>query len=103
VKFWFGRAERQRLARIERVLDELLRKEHKIMSQLSDLITALNDNTNLVAAKLDKLAAELAAAGTAPTPEQLAQLQGISDHLKALGSDPANPVPAPAPEPTPST
>ena len=27
------------------------------------------------------------------TPEQLAELQSISDHLKALGADPANPVP----------
>lgn len=64
---------------------------------LSDLIVALNDNTNAVAARLDKLTADLAAAGSAPTTEQLAALQAISDHLKALGSDPNLPVPAPPP------
>lgn len=72
------------------------------MATLEDLITSLNDNTNAVATHLDKLTAELAAAGQAPTAGQLATLQAISDHLKALGSDPANPVPATPPvTPTP--
>lgn len=64
---------------------------------LSDLIVALNDNTNAVSARLDHLVAELAAAGTAPTTAQLDALQAISDHLKTLGADPALPVPAPPP------
>ena len=70
------------------------------MSKLDDLISSLNDNTNAVAARLDKLGTELAAAGQAPTEAQLGELQAISDHLKALGADPANPVPAPAPAPS---
>lgn len=64
-------------------------------SQLDTLIQSLNDNTNAVSARSDKLISEL---GDAATPEQIAELQAVSDHLKALGQDPENPVPAaPAP------
>jgi hypothetical protein len=71
---------------------------------LSQLIVDINDNTNAVAARLDKLAADIAAAkGGAVTDVQLAELQTISDHLKALGSDPNNPVPSPPPVATAPT
>lgn len=60
---------------------------------IDDLVTSLNDNTNLVAARIDRL---ITAVGNNVTPEQLAELTAISDHLKALGQDPANPVPTPA-------
>lgn len=74
------------------------------MGQLEDLVTALDAETNTIAAKMDKLSQELAdaiAAGQAPKPETLAALAAISDRLKALGADPAAPIPPPAPEPTP--
>jgi uncharacterized coiled-coil protein SlyX len=82
-----------------------------ILMDLNSIIADLNANTNTVAAKQDKLIAEIAAltaAGQPATPEQIAQLQAISDHLKALGADPAAPVPPvppvltapPAPAPT---
>lgn len=65
-------------------------------TQLDTLIQALNDNTNAVAARLDKLIAEV---GDTVTPAQLTELQAVSDHLKALGQDPQNPVPTPPPAP----
>ena len=72
------------------------------MAQLEDLVSALDAETNAVAAKLDHLSAELAAAvaaGQAPKPETLAALAAVSDRLKSLGADPAAPLPAPAPAP----
>ena len=63
------------------------------MAQLDDIISALNDNTNTVAARLDKLVQELAQNSQAPSAGQLASLQSIADHLKALGADPTNPIP----------
>ncbi len=74
------------------------------MSQLEDLTAALDAETNAVAAKIDKLSAELSAAvaaGQAPKPETLAALSAISDRLKTLGADPAAPIPAPVPDPAP--
>lgn len=70
---------------------------HRIMSQLDEIISALNDNTNAVAARLDHLIAQLQSASQAPTPGQLAELQSISDHLKAMGQDPAAPLPTSTP------
>lgn len=61
-----------------------------VATQLDQIISDLNTNTNAVSARLDKIIAQL---GDAVTPDQLAQLQAVSDHLKALGQDPANPVP----------
>lgn len=71
------------------------------MSQLEDLVLALDAETTAVAVRLDKLSADLAAAladGTAPKPETLAALTAISDRLKSLGADPAAPIPAPVVE-----
>lgn len=59
--------------------------------QIQKLIGDFNDETNAIAAKIDALNL---AAGLTPTPEQISALQGISDRLKQLGSDPSNPVPA---------
>jgi hypothetical protein len=104
----FGaRRHRQRLeADLAEIKDSinLLRKGNRLtMAALDDLITALNDNTNAVGTRLDKLTAEIAAAGAAPTPAQLAELQAVADHLKALGADPANPVPAAPPPSSPTS
>lgn len=76
------------------------------------LITELKANTDLVATKLDLQTAEIAklktqvSAGTPVSQEQLdalsANLQPITDHLKAMGADPTNPIPLPpAAPPTP--
>lgn len=87
---YFRRLE-ERLERIEQKLNAL----GAITMDLSQVISDLDSNTNLVAAKLDKLIADLQAAqGQAPTQAQLDQLAAISSHLKALGSDPAAPVPS---------
>lgn len=75
------------------LLQRLINGENLMATQLDALISALNDNTNAVAARIDKLISEL---GDVVTPTQLAELQTVSDHLKALGQDPGNPVP-PAP------
>lgn len=80
--------------------DEQIEGIKNVMADLASIIADLNTNTNAVAARVDQLGTELAAAqvaGTAPTSDQLASLQAISDHLKALGADPAAPIPAPPP------
>lgn len=75
------------------------------MGQLEDLVTALDTETNAVAARIDKLSAELRDAlskGAPPAPATLTALSAISDRLKVLGSDPSNPIPAsPATPPSP--
>lgn len=99
-------SEPAKLDEIYRVLRDLTKGETIIMGQLEDLTAAIDAETNAVAAKLDHLSAELAAAvaaGQAPKPETLAALSAISDRLKSLGSNPAAPIPAPvtpAPAPT---
>lgn len=89
---WWRRKQ-QKL--VEQKLDLILERL-KTMPTLDDIITSFDTETNVISARLDKLMAELTAAGQAPTPTQLAQLQAISDRLKALGADPANPIPLPA-------
>lgn len=82
---------------------ELFETLEKIMGQLEDLATAFDTETTAVAAQIDKLHAELnaaIAANQAPDPATLAKLQAVSDRLKALGADPANPIPAPVTTPT---
>jgi hypothetical protein len=73
------------------------------MSALEDLTTALNNETNVLAAKLTALQASLAAAlaaGQAPSAADIAALQAVSDRLTALGADPAAPIPVPVAAPT---
>ncbi|HEY6117003.1 MAG TPA: hypothetical protein VI172_13695, partial [Candidatus Dormibacteraeota bacterium] len=47
-----------------------------VATQLDTLIQTLNDNTNAVSARIDKLIAEI---GNQVTPDQLAALQAVSD------------------------
>lgn len=87
---------RGRSARLEQKLDLILQLQGKTMGQLEDLTAAFDAETTAVAARIDKLGADLQAAisnGQAPKPETLAALAAISDRLKALGTDPANPIP----------
>lgn len=82
--------------RNERKLDRIIRRldtRERIMATLVDIIASLNNNTNAVAVRMDALLSQLSLSGKAPTQEQLDSLQAISDHLKQLGADPANPVP----------
>lgn len=73
------------------LLIALLAGERIVANTLDAVIADLNANTNAVSARLDKLIAEI---GDSVTPDQTAALQAVSDHLKALGQDPAVPVPA---------
>ena len=69
------------------------------MGQLEDIVTALDEATNAVAARIDKLSADLQANiadGKAPAPETMEALAAISARLKSLGADPSAPIP---PEP----
>ena len=94
------------LARIERrLIGENIQGE-VIMSQLEDLTTALNNETNVLAAKLTSLQTSLATAlanNQAPSDADIAALKAVSDRLTALGADPSNPIPpatVPAAAPT---
>lgn len=95
---------------------------------LDAAITAINDATNAEAAKVDEVVAEVAAVATevdslktqlaaagvdqasidrltkigAALAGSTGKLGPVSDQLKAIASDPANPVPTPAPAPTPA-
>lgn len=86
-----------------RRLNDLEKKGHDLMSQYEDLLAKIDQNTTQVAQRIDTLTAKLAeavTAGTAPDPSVVAHLQAIADHLRILGTDPADPVPAvPAAEP----
>ena len=64
---------------------------------LTDLTVQLNDATNAVSARIDRLITGLQ---DVATPAQLAELGALRDHLTALGQDPVNPIP-PAPPATP--
>lgn len=76
------------------LLVAILAGEQIVANTLDSVIADLNTNTNAVSARLDHLIAQI---GDSVTADQAAALQSISDHLKALGQDPANPVPtAPA-------
>lgn len=55
----------------------------------------IDDATNAVAARLDKLSEQLKNGLSAEEAAQVvAQLQADADRLEVLGKDPANPVPA---------
>lgn len=99
MKMWpFRKRRPTQLDRIEDLLQQLLEGQDISMSQIDDVITALNTNTNAVAARLDQMIAEIAAdKASTVSAAQLASLTAISDHLKTLGSDPAAPVPTPPP------
>lgn len=104
-----SRATTQTLQQILDQLGTLAAQERHLMKTVSDvqqLVTDLKTNTDAVAAKVDAQTQAIAdlkaqiAAGSPVTQEQLdaiaAGLQPISDHLKAMGTDPTNPLP-PAP------
>lgn len=65
---------------------------------LDDLLTAIDNETNAVAAEVASLRAQLAAAPTV-TQATLDKLSSISSRLQGIAADPANPVPVPAATP----
>jgi UDP-N-acetylglucosamine enolpyruvyl transferase len=75
------------------------------VASIKQLVSDLNDETNAVAAKLDAETAEIArlsaiiAAGGTVTAQDLQDiqdgLQPISDRLKSLGANVAQPIPPP--------
>lgn len=77
-------------------LRSLITKGFQAMGMsLDDLVTAIDNETNAVAAEVAALRAQLAAAPTV-TQETLDKLSSISTRLQGIAADPANPVPAPA-------
>lgn len=96
----------ERLARVEPLLHRLEALGVQILTgvtmanqALENLITQINDATNAIAARIDRLTNDLQ---NVATPEQLTELTALRDQLVALGQDPANPVPTPAPTPEPA-
>lgn len=88
---------------LHRIEKHLTDGEARIMGALEDITNAIDAETNTIAATIDKLRADLAAAqakGDPPSPETLAHLQAISDRLKLLGADPSNPIPPTPAAPT---
>lgn len=87
------------LARADPAADIQIIKQEIIVANaaLAQLITQFDTETNAISARIDALIAKL---GDSATPEQIAELQSLSDRLTTLGQDPNNPVPAPVPPPT---
>jgi septal ring factor EnvC (AmiA/AmiB activator) len=73
---------------------QILERLNTMANQIDTLRDALRDNTDAVSARIDALIAEIQATGdNTASAATLADLQAISDHLKQLGTNPANPVP----------
>ena len=99
-------------AQLDRIESQLLSLEKLIMAksqELNDLIDQLNINSNETAGEvgrirtvLEGIQAQLAAGLSASEAEALkgrladaiSQTQTVEDELKALGTDPNNPIPA---------
>jgi peptidoglycan hydrolase CwlO-like protein len=95
-----------RLAEVFRSIHHLHRKVDQLMADVTSikqLVSDLNDETNAIAAKVDaqqKKIDDLSAQIAAGTPATQADLDAISDglspisdRLKALGANPAKPIP----------
>lgn len=80
---------------------QILERLKAMANQIDQLRDDLRTNTDAVAARLDTLIAQITAdADNTASPATLADLKVISDHLKAMGTNPSNPVPALPPAPT---
>jgi hypothetical protein len=83
------------LLSIEQGLDIFDFKEKALMidPSIAKLISAIDDATNAIAARLQRLIDAANAAGSQSAGEIVAALQPEVARLTALGADPANPVP----------
>ena len=69
-------------------------KLKKIMSaqdQINATIQELNDATTSISNRIQSI---IAAEGNNVSSDSLTELQAVADQLKALGADPANPIPS---------
>lgn len=73
-------------------LDAIIAKQEQLMSKVDDLISDFDTATNAIEKELADLRLQ---AGQAITDDQIAKLGSLRDRLRALGADPANPVPPP--------
>lgn len=88
---------RKRVLRELADLRSLVTKGFQSMGMsLDDLVIAIDNETNAVAAEVSALRAQLAAAPTV-TQATLDKLSSISTRLQGIAADPNNPVPAPTP------
>jgi hypothetical protein len=114
-RFLFWRRERRfdQLGRMEAKLDYIVnwictegRRLMTGVTEIKQLVTDINDETNAVATKVDaqgQAIADLKAQLAAGTPVSQADLDAIasglgsvSDRLKAIGANPDEPIPPPA-------
>jgi ABC-type transporter Mla subunit MlaD len=85
----------ERIVRRIRRVEEILNQIGVTVSEATDLLSQINDETNAVSARIDDLVNQLANQSDA-SPEVLQGLRDASARLQALAADPNNPVPAPA-------
>ena len=79
----------------------IIERLRTVANNIDSLRDDFRTNTDAVSVRIDKLIAQIVASGdNTASAETLADLQTISAHLKALGTDPNNPVPTLPPAPT---
>lgn len=86
------------LLEIESALDRIQEKAEHAMATLQsfkDLLAAVDAETTRIANKIDELVAKLEAGGMSASEEAEVQegLTALSDRLKKIGADPAQPIP----------
>jgi len=82
------------MSRQTALIQTISEKVEAMHAETKQLVVELNDATNVLAAKLDTL---IANAAEGLTKEEAvahnAELTALRDHLRAMGADPANPLP----------
>jgi hypothetical protein len=79
----------------------IIERLRTVANNIDQLRDDFRVNTDLVAARIDGLISQITAnADNTASPETLADLRVLSDHLKALGTSPTVPVPPVPPAPT---
>lgn len=88
-----------KLDRLEGLL-QTIRQEAKAMhAEAKQLVTELNEATNAVAARIDKLISDATGGMTKDeATEHVASLTVLRDGLRAMGANPADPLPPLPPE-----
>lgn len=84
------------LERIEAAVSQLKEKVMGLATDMTNLIKAVDDATNTVAARIDRLSSRITnSMSDAEVADIKAQLAAESTRLTTLGQDPQNPVPVP--------